>query len=76
MSAQPERHPFVHSLHRALVADVQRAVELALKVGVLTAAGYPRARMRRMLGVSDRDILMPLERLKRVAPELDRDAEL
>jgi hypothetical protein len=59
-----------------LVADVQRDVELALKVGVLTAAGYPRVRIRRLLGVSDRDMLMSLERLKRVAPELDRDAEL
>jgi hypothetical protein len=43
MSAQqPERHPFVHILHGALVADVQRDVELALKVGVLTTAGYPK----------------------------------
>jgi hypothetical protein len=69
-------HAFVRSLHRALRADVSADVELALRVGVLVAAGYTRARIARMLGVHARDMALPLERLKRVAPLLDRDDDL
>jgi Flp pilus assembly protein TadB len=66
MPAQPERHSFVRNLHRVVIADVQADVQVALKVGVLVAAGFPRAHVARKA----------LERLKRVALELDRDADL
>jgi hypothetical protein len=62
-------------LHRALAADVQADVDVALKVGVLLSAGYPHARIARILRVPASDLVVPLERLKRVAPLLDRDSD-
>jgi hypothetical protein len=69
-------HPYLRTLHRALVADAHHDVQLALRVGVLLSAGYPRARIARMLGVEARDMALPLERLERVAKSLNRDDEL
>ena len=77
MQAQsPERQGRLRELHRAVAADVQADVDVALKIGVLVAAGYTRAHIARILGMDARDMLLPLERLKRIAPLLDRDAEL
>jgi hypothetical protein len=50
MPAQPERHSFVRNLHRVVIADVQADVRVALKVGVLVAAGFPRAHVARKVG--------------------------
>jgi hypothetical protein len=66
----------LRELHRALVADARADVDLALKVGTLVAVGYKRSEVARMLGLHARDMAVPLERLERVAPLLDRDAEL
>jgi len=71
-----ERRRRIRELHRALLVDVQADVDVALKVGVLLSAGYPRARIARVLGVHARDMALPLERLERVAPLLDRGDEL
>jgi hypothetical protein len=66
----------LRELHRALVADARADVDLALKVGTLVAVGYKRSEVARMLGVDARDMVLPLERLERVALTLDRDDEL
>lgn len=66
----------VRALRRALIADAQSEVQLALKVGVLVTLGVSRAEIARQLGVADRDLRVTFERLKRVAPLLDRDSDL
>jgi hypothetical protein len=74
MPTQPERQRRrVRELHRALVPDAREDGELAVKVGVLVAMGYPKAHIARMLDVHD--LVVPLQRLKRVAPSLDRDSD-
>ena len=76
MPTQLERQRRILELHRELAAEGQADVDIAPKVGVLLSVGYPRAHIARMLGVHARDMALPLERLKRVAPLLDRDDEL
>jgi hypothetical protein len=71
-----ERQRRFRELHRALIAEARRDVDLAPKVGTLVAVGYKRSEVARMLGVHARDLAVPLERLERVAKSLDRDAEL
>jgi hypothetical protein len=76
MTTTLERQRRLRELHRALAADARADVDLAVKVGVLVALGYPRAHVARTLDLSAKDVALPLQRLERVAKSLDRDDEL
>lgn len=67
---QRPEHPFVRDLRRALAADAQADVELALEVAVLLARGSDRADVEAITGASRDDVRRACERLGRVAPEL------
>jgi hypothetical protein len=76
MPTRLERQRRIRELHRALVADVQAEIQLALKVGTLTAMGFRRYEVARLLGASPADFKLAVERLQRVAPLLARDSDL
>ena len=65
-------HPFLRTLHRALLDDAQAEIQLAMRVGVLRAAGRSRGQIAEKLGASCSDMQAAYTRLERAAPTLDR----
>lgn len=58
-------------LRAALIADLEPEIQLALKVGVLHAAGHRRSEMIRQLGVTSHEMARAVEMVKRAAERLD-----
>lgn len=81
-ASQPDRqpprpeHPFVRGLRRKLTEDVQPEIQLAVRVGVMSALGVSRTEIGRRVGVSPAELKRAFERLERVAPQLDRGNDL
>ena len=57
---------------RALVDDAEAEVTLAMRVGVLQAAGRSRGQIAETLDASRSDLQAAYSRLERAAPTLDR----
>lgn len=74
-SAPASQHPLVRALWGPLHTDVQADIDLALKVGVLAAAGYSRKDIQTMTSADNAQLRIAYERLERVAPQIDREAE-
>jgi hypothetical protein len=66
---------FLSRLRRALVDDVQAEIQLAMRVGVLRAAGRSYGQIAETLGLSRSDLQAAYSRLERATPTLDRPRE-
>jgi hypothetical protein len=72
VSSERPEHPFLRDLRRALVHDAQAEIQLALRVGVLQAAGRSPAQVAEKLGASRSDLQAAHARLERAARNLNR----
>jgi hypothetical protein len=75
MSPQQPESRFLRDLRRARVDDVQAEIQLAMRVGVLRAAGRSRGQIAERLGASSSALQAAYTRLERAAPTLDRARE-
>ncbi len=64
----------VADLRRALLADLQEEVEVALRVAVLAAGGYTEREIAVRLGLTPAEVRRAIARLRRVKPALERYA--
>jgi hypothetical protein len=69
MSAPQHESAFLSRLRRALVDDVQAELQLAMRVGMLQAAGRSRGQVAEKLGASRSDLQAAYSRLDRAASE-------
>jgi len=58
---------FIQGLQRDLKAEIEREMELTLKVAVMSAAGMTRVQITGALDVQDMEVKMAMLRLKKVA---------
>jgi hypothetical protein len=72
MTATKPESAFLRALRRALVDDAQAEIALAMRVGVLRAAGRSRGQIAEKLGASSSDLQAAHTRLERAARKLDR----
>lgn len=68
--AQPSS-AFLRSLRRALLEDFEAELVLACKIAVLSAAGYRRAEIARVLNAPQASLRAAELRVKRAADRLD-----
>jgi hypothetical protein len=61
----------ISQLRAAIRADFEPELVLACKYAVLTAAGYRRAEIRRMLGEPSAEVVKAEQRVKACAERLD-----
>jgi hypothetical protein len=66
-----DRSQFLRDLAQALAADARAEVELAVRVGVLTALGYRQREVVEITGASVAEVRAALQRLRRVSERLD-----
>jgi hypothetical protein len=64
--------PFLRALRRALVEDAQAEIQLAIRVGVLQAAGRSHGQIAEKLDASRSDLQAAHARLERAARNLNR----
>jgi hypothetical protein len=72
LSAERPEHPFLRDLRRALVADAQAEIVLAMRVGVLRAAGRSHVQIAEKLDASRSDLEAAHTRLERATRTLNR----
>jgi hypothetical protein len=72
LSSERPEHPFLRTLRHALVEDAQQEIALAMRVGVLQAAGRSRGQIAEKLDASRSDLQAAHARLERAARNLNR----
>jgi hypothetical protein len=72
LSSERPEHPFLRTLHRALVEDVRAEVEVALRVAEFRSRGLTRAEVAERLDVSEDEIRSACGLLHRAANERAR----
>jgi len=73
-SASPAGGPrslFLWEMRRAILRDLEPEITLALKVGVLMAAGHRRAVIAERTGATPAELRVAVARVKRAVPALD-----
>jgi hypothetical protein len=73
--APPPRHPFVRRLANALLPDLEREMNTALRVGVMLADGLPREHIATKLKLEPAEVRAAIARIERIAEKIDHDDE-
>jgi hypothetical protein len=67
----PMRSPFLRTLRRNMLIDLEPELVLACKVGVLLTAGWRRSEIQRRLGATPAEMRIAEQRVRRAAQRMD-----